>query len=117
MLRILEANKTWTGPAAYTAALEALPLGPNVAAFIGHSDIRTHVLGLGRGTDKKVKPTRSELGRMGSMLEDAIDAGMLGLSSMTQCPRQDRRRRIPFSLFAVDVRAVEGVPIPQPYSS
>ncbi|MGM5069655.1 MULTISPECIES: N-acyl-D-amino-acid deacylase family protein [Rhodococcus] len=83
VLRILEANKTWTGPAAYTAALEALPLGPNVAAFIGHSDIRTHVLGLGRGTDKKVKPTRSELGRMGSMLEDAIDAGMLGLSSMT----------------------------------
>lgn len=83
VLRILEANKTWTGPAAYTAALEALPLGPNVAAFVGHSDIRTHVLGLGRGTDKKVKPTRSELGRMGSMLEDAIDAGMLGLSSMT----------------------------------
>ncbi|GAA3193246.1 hypothetical protein GCM10020255_093680 [Rhodococcus baikonurensis] len=38
---------------------------------------------MGRGTDKKVKPTRSELGRMGSMLEDAIDAGMLGLSSMT----------------------------------
>ncbi|OYD71302.1 N-acyl-D-amino-acid deacylase family protein [Rhodococcus sp. OK302] len=83
VLRILQEKKTWNGPAAYAAALDALPLGPNVAVFIGHSDIRTHVLGLGRGTDKSVKPTRSELARMGTMLGDAIDAGMLGLSSMT----------------------------------
>ncbi|WP_027502069.1 N-acyl-D-amino-acid deacylase family protein [Rhodococcus sp. UNC363MFTsu5.1] len=83
VLRILEENKTWRGPAEYVDALDALPLGPNVAGFIGHSDIRTHVLGLGRGTDKKTRPTAAELDRMGSMLTEAIDTGFLGLSSMT----------------------------------
>ncbi|MFE3291390.1 amidohydrolase family protein [Rhodococcus sp. NPDC059234] len=83
VLRILEENKTWSGPAEYVEALDELPLGPNVAGFIGHSDIRTHVLGLGRGTDRKTKPSAAELDRMGSMLTEAIDAGFLGLSSMT----------------------------------
>ncbi|MDI9917829.1 amidohydrolase family protein [Rhodococcus sp. IEGM 1379] len=40
VLRILQEKKTWTGPAAYAAALDALPLSPNVAAFIGHSGHR-----------------------------------------------------------------------------
>ncbi len=81
--RILDEHKSWHTPAEYVAALNALPLGPNVAAFIGHSDIRTNVIGLGRGTDKTYKPTKAELDRMGTMLTDAIDAGFLGLSSMT----------------------------------
>ncbi|MFE7422712.1 amidohydrolase family protein [Rhodococcus sp. NPDC057529] len=83
VLRILEENKIWQSPAEYVEALESLPLGPNVAGFIGHSDIRTHVLGLGRGTDKRIEPTAPELERMGAMLTDAVDAGFLGLSSMT----------------------------------
>jgi N-acyl-D-aspartate/D-glutamate deacylase len=46
VLRILDDNKSWQNPAEYVDALESLPLGPNVAGFIGHSDIRTRVLGL-----------------------------------------------------------------------
>ena len=83
VLRILDENKIWQSPAEYVEALESLPLGPNVAGFIGHSDIRTHVLGLGRGTDKRTKPSARELERMGAMLTEAVDAGFLGLSSMT----------------------------------
>lgn len=83
VLRILDAAKTWASPADYVAALDRLPLGPNVAAFIGHSDIRTHVLGLGRGTERATRPTAAELDRMGVLLADALDAGMLGMSSMT----------------------------------
>ncbi|OUS94445.1 amidohydrolase family protein [Rhodococcus sp. NCIMB 12038] len=83
VLGILEENKIWQSPAEYVEALESLPLGPNVAGFIGHSDIRTHVLGLGRGTDKRIEPTARELEQMGAMLTDAVDAGFLGLSSMT----------------------------------
>ncbi|MFY9764713.1 MAG: hypothetical protein WAK42_06850, partial [Mycobacterium sp.] len=37
--------KTWSSPAEYVKALDSLPLGVNVAAFIGHSDIRAAVLG------------------------------------------------------------------------
>ncbi|MCQ4122061.1 N-acyl-D-amino-acid deacylase family protein [Rhodococcus tibetensis] len=83
VLRILDENKSWQSPAEYVDALESLPLGPNVAGFIGHSDIRTHVLGLGRGTDRRVKPSAGELERMGAMVTEALDAGFLGLSSMT----------------------------------
>ncbi|CAG7581753.1 N-acyl-D-amino-acid deacylase family protein [Rhodococcus opacus] len=83
VLRILDENKIWQSPAEYVEALESLPLGPNIAGFIGHSDIRTHVLGLGRGTDKRTKPSTRELERMGAMLTEAVDAGFLGLSSMT----------------------------------
>ncbi|MEN0138823.1 MAG: amidohydrolase family protein [Rhodococcus sp. (in: high G+C Gram-positive bacteria)] len=83
VLGILEENKIWQNPAEYVEALESLPLGPNVAGFIGHSDIRTHVLGLGRATDKRIEPTARELEQMGAMLTDAVDAGFLGLSSMT----------------------------------
>ncbi|BAH49483.1 N-acyl-D-amino-acid deacylase family protein [Rhodococcus opacus] len=83
VLGILEENKIWQSPAEYVEALESLPLGPNIAGFIGHSDIRTHVLGLGRATDRRIEPTARELGQMGAMLTDAIDVGFLGLSSMT----------------------------------
>ncbi|MCB0929495.1 MAG: amidohydrolase family protein [Mycolicibacterium insubricum] len=77
----VERNKTWSGAAEYVAALEALPLGPNVAAFIGHSDMRTAAMGLDRATRKDVKPTPGEQARMESWLADALDAGFVGMSS------------------------------------
>jgi N-acyl-D-aspartate/D-glutamate deacylase len=83
VLGALEAQKTWTTAAAYIRHLESLPLGPNVAGFLGHSDLRAHVLGLGRSVDKSVAPTEAELRRMETLLEDALDAGMLGMSTMT----------------------------------
>src|ERR1700679_3081355 len=68
-------NKTWTTPAEYVQPLETLPLGANVAAFIGHSDIRASVLGLGRSVDSGYRPTRAEIAQMQQMLSDALDAG------------------------------------------
>jgi N-acyl-D-aspartate/D-glutamate deacylase len=74
--------KTWSGPAEYVKTLDALPLGANVAAFIGHSDIRAAVLGLGQSVDDDYRPTRAEIGRMKQMLADALDAGFVGLSTL-----------------------------------
>jgi N-acyl-D-aspartate/D-glutamate deacylase len=81
VVRIVGEHKTWGGAQEYVEALEALPLGPNVTAFIGHSDIRVAVMGLDRATRKDVRPTRAERARMESMLDDALDAGFIGLSS------------------------------------
>ncbi|HVY48764.1 MAG TPA: amidohydrolase family protein [Minicystis sp.] len=83
VLAALEAHKRWTNAAEYARHLESLPLGPNVAAFIGHSDVRTHVLGLGRAVDPDVRPTEEELARMAGLVQDALDAGFVGMSSMT----------------------------------
>lgn len=83
MLSALSAIKTWHSAADYVRHLESLPLGPNIAAFLGHSDLRTHVMGLGRAVDDRVQPDNEELMRMQYLLEDALDAGFLGLSSMT----------------------------------
>ncbi len=63
--------------------LERLPLGPNVMAFAGHSDMRVRVMGLGRSVDPKIRPTGDEQREMEGLLEDALDAGFLGMSSMT----------------------------------
>lgn len=74
-------HKTWNSCTQYIAALEARPLGPNVCAFIGHSDMRTATMGLERATRADERPTRAEQARMESMLTEAIDAGMVGMSS------------------------------------
>lgn len=81
VMSALQAKRTWSTPAEYVRGLDALPLGPNVSSFVGHSDLRTYVLGLGRATDH-VRPTRAELGRMAQLLDDALEAGLLGMSGM-----------------------------------
>ncbi|MCD4524864.1 amidohydrolase family protein [Nocardioides sp. cx-173] len=77
----VEEAKTWSSAHEYVAALEALPLGPNLAAFIGHSDMRTATMGLDRATRKQVRPSRHEQARMESMLTEALDAGFVGMSA------------------------------------
>lgn len=81
VVRIVGEHKTWTDAQEYVEALEALPLGPNVTTFIGHSDMRVAVMGLDRATRRDVRPTGSEQRRMEDMLTDALDAGFIGLSS------------------------------------
>ena len=83
VLKAVDAHKTWTSPEEYIAALEHLPLGPNIAALVGHSDLRAHVMGLDRSTDRSQKPTREEWHAMSDALEKALDAGLLGMSTMT----------------------------------
>jgi len=78
----VDGHKTWVTCDEYIEALEARPLGPNVAAFIGHSDMRTAVMGLDRATRKEDRPTRREQARMEEMLAQALRAGFVGMSSM-----------------------------------
>jgi N-acyl-D-aspartate/D-glutamate deacylase len=88
VLPLLRSRKTWSTPAEYVAFLRAQPLGPkplgpNVTTFLGHSDLRTRVMGLARAVDPAVVPTAAELADMARLLEDALDHGFLGLSTMT----------------------------------
>lgn len=82
VLDALKAKKTWSDPAEYVRALEALPLGPNIGSMLGHSDLRTAVLGLDRATTDGVVPTDAELEKMAELLEAGLDAGLLGMSGM-----------------------------------
>ena len=77
----VDEHKTWTNAEEYIQALEARPLGPNLAAFIGHSDMRAATMGLDRATQKKQRPTRSEQAQMERMLAEALRAGFVGMSS------------------------------------
>lgn len=81
VISAVEEAKTWSSASEYVDALESLPLGPNLAAFIGHSDMRTATMGLDRATRKEVKPSRREQARMEGMLTEALDAGFVGMSA------------------------------------
>ncbi|MFI6213561.1 amidohydrolase family protein [Nocardia brasiliensis] len=81
VIEAVEQTKTWHSAREYIAALEDLPLGPNIAAMLGHSDIRTALLGLDRATRKDVRPTEAELAAMESALTEALDAGFVGMSA------------------------------------
>jgi N-acyl-D-aspartate/D-glutamate deacylase len=83
VLPLLRARKTWSTPAEYRRFLESHPLGANVTSFLGHSDVRTRVLGLARAVDPACRPDEAELRAMERWLEEALDEGFLGLSSMT----------------------------------
>lgn len=82
VLPILEQHKTWSRPKQWVDFVKKQPLGPNLISFLGHSDLRTSVMGLSRATDKKVRPSTDEMQKMESILEEALDEGLLGLSSM-----------------------------------
>jgi N-acyl-D-aspartate/D-glutamate deacylase len=80
---LLEERKTWNTLPDYFEHLETLPLGPNVASFVGHSAIRAHVMGIERSLSRKERPTRAELARMEHLVTEGLDAGYLGLSIQT----------------------------------
>ena len=82
VLPILKEHKTWSTPTQWVDFIKQQALGPNLISFLGHSDLRTGVMGLSRATDKAIRPTESEMLEMESILTEAIDQGFLGLSSM-----------------------------------
>jgi N-acyl-D-aspartate/D-glutamate deacylase len=88
VLPILKENKSWSTPKQWVDYIKTLPLGPNVISFLGHSDLRTGVMGLGRATDLNVKPTEQEMQTMEDHLKEALDEGFLGLSTM--CLKWDK---------------------------
>ena len=83
VLPLLRKRKTWSTPREYVDFLRTHPLGPNVISFLGHSDLRTRVMGLARAVDRDARPTKAEISQMQEILEDALDQGFLGMSTMT----------------------------------
>jgi N-acyl-D-aspartate/D-glutamate deacylase len=83
VLPLLREKKSWSTPREYVEFLGRHPLGANVTAFLGHSDLRARVMGLARAVDAQARPSEEELQQMERWLEEALDCGLLGLSSMT----------------------------------
>jgi N-acyl-D-amino-acid deacylase len=69
---------SWTTYPEYLAALEALPKGINYASYVGHSAIRTFVMG-----DRAFEQAASEddLRAMEQQVRDAIGAGAVGFTT------------------------------------
>ncbi|MEM9730731.1 MAG: amidohydrolase family protein, partial [Myxococcota bacterium] len=80
LLPLMREGKTWETHAEYVEHLNGLPLGPNVASFVGYSAVRAKAMGLERALDAKEKPTEAELREMEAIIEEGYDAGFLGLS-------------------------------------
>lgn len=83
VLPLLRDVKTWSDPRGWRNWLARQPIGPNVASFVGHSDLRAAAMGLRRAVDLNTSPTASEQAAMERGLAEALDAGFLGMSSMT----------------------------------
>lgn len=83
VLPLLERIKDWTTPGEYLEHLARRPLGPNVACMVGHSTLRAANMGMERALDASATPTAAEHAAMETMLQDALDAGFLGLSVNT----------------------------------
>ncbi|MBX7194629.1 MAG: amidohydrolase family protein [Sandaracinaceae bacterium] len=83
VLPLLREVKTWSDARGWRAWIDRHPLGPNVASFVGHSDLRVRAMGLSRAVDENVRPSRQEQAQMERMLDEALDQGFLGMSGMT----------------------------------
>jgi N-acyl-D-aspartate/D-glutamate deacylase len=81
VISAVDRHKTWSNCEEYITALEERPLGPNIAAFLGHSDMRAAVMGLDRATRHEVRPTKAEQILMEQLLGEALRAGFVGMSS------------------------------------
>ncbi|MBX3220102.1 MAG: amidohydrolase family protein [Labilithrix sp.] len=80
LVPILRDRKSWSSARGWIDHIESLALGPNVASFIGHSDIRAHVMGIDRSLRDDERPTPAEIDRMVALLEESLDAGLIGIS-------------------------------------
>ncbi|MGB5265028.1 MAG: amidohydrolase family protein [Polyangiales bacterium] len=80
LLPLMKEGKTWETHAEYVDHLNSLPLGPNVASFVGYSAVRAQAMGLERALNAKAKPTEAELEKMEEVIEEGYEAGFLGLS-------------------------------------
>ncbi len=83
MLPLLQERKDWDTLGEYFSHLDGLKLGPNVASFVGHSNLRMHVMGFERSVQPSVRATTAELERMEQLLNEGLDHGYLGLSVQT----------------------------------
>jgi N-acyl-D-aspartate/D-glutamate deacylase len=64
----------------YLHLLESRGTVPNVASFVGHSSVRTYVLG---ADASKRAATRAEVAQMKALVREALDAGAVGFATST----------------------------------
>lgn len=69
-------DPAWTSFGDYLDEVERQPMGTNVALLVGHGTVRWAAM----GPDGR-EPTADELEAMGRYVEEALDAGAIGLSS------------------------------------
>ncbi len=69
---------TWESIAEYLRALASSRLGPNVGGLLGHSAIRTYVLG---DDAYERAATDAEIARMQALVRDGMAAGAIGLAT------------------------------------
>lgn len=98
VLRAAAEQANWREPAEYLDHLDKLPLGPHLAVLLPHSMLRIEVMGLPGAISRA--PTAAELSRMQEVLEGALDAGFLGLSTDA----------LPFHYLAEDPHREEKIP-------
>ena len=82
VLPLLKKLKKWDSPRGYRQWIDKHPLGPNVASFMGHSDLRVRAMGLHRSVTAE-RPAPTEQKFMEAQLNEALDCGFLGMSCMT----------------------------------
>ncbi|NJL13629.1 MAG: amidohydrolase family protein [Microscillaceae bacterium] len=70
---------TWKTTHEYYEHLDKLPVGPNIASFIGHSNVRIAAMGFERSL-RVHKPEAEEMKKMENIVSEAMEAGYLGLS-------------------------------------
>jgi N-acyl-D-aspartate/D-glutamate deacylase len=69
---------TWETFPQFLDAVEAVPKGINYAGYIGHSALRTYVMGERAFTDEA---TEDDLARMCRLVQEAVQAGAIGFST------------------------------------
>lgn len=82
MLPLMEKEKSWSTPKEWVDYITKKPLGINIASFIGHSDIRVKAMGMHRSVQDNEKATPQEQKYMSQLLNEALDEGFLGMSTM-----------------------------------
>lgn len=83
VLPLLESVVDWSNPTEYVDHLKGLALGPNIISMLGHSTLRTKVLGIERALSSSDKPTDDEQKLMQGYIEESFEAGMIGVSVNT----------------------------------
>ena len=106
-LEVLRAGVAWdfeTFPE-YLAQLERRGCAINVAAYIGHSSVRTWVMG---EEAARRAATDAEIGEMGSVVRDAMRSGAVGFASSTS-PAHNGEGGLPMPSRLADEREMRAL--------
>ena len=101
-------NWTWETFPEYLDSVERLPKGINYGAYMGHSALRTYIMGERAFTDEA---TQGDLERMKQQVREAIQAGAMGFTTSRTRNHQTPQRQPVASRLAnwSEVRQLVGV--------